>query len=123
MAAYINTGNDAFVSVLNGEYVDKTGLIALINDTLFTEKRFSCVSRPRRFGKSMAAKMLCAYYDRSCSSRHLFRGLEIEAHPDFEKHLTRYPVIYADMTSFTTRFHHDDAMVDNIQQMLIRDIA
>ena len=75
MGAYINIGNNGFKRALNSEFVDKTGLIAEINATLFTEKSFTCVSRCRRFGKSMAAKMLCAYYDRSCDSRELFKGL------------------------------------------------
>ncbi|MCF0196259.1 MAG: AAA family ATPase, partial [Bacteroidaceae bacterium] len=75
MALYINKGNKAFASILNDEYVDKTGLIAEINNTLSKEKRFTCVSRCRRFGKSMAANMLCAYYDRSCDSRSLFENL------------------------------------------------
>ncbi|MEZ3486531.1 MAG: AAA family ATPase [Lachnospiraceae bacterium] len=39
----------------------------------------TCVSRPRRSGKSYAAKMLCAYYDRSCDSSALFDDLEIAA--------------------------------------------
>lgn len=72
MGVYINLGNADFQSARNSEYVDKSGLIAVINKTLNTELRFSCVSRCRRFGKSMAAKMLRAYYDRSCDSRSLF---------------------------------------------------
>ncbi|MCF0183578.1 MAG: AAA family ATPase [Bacteroidaceae bacterium] len=123
MASYINLGNRGFASVVNGEYVDKTGLIAEINDTLGKEKRFSCVSRCRRFGKSMAAKMLCAYYDRSCDSRELFRGLEIEKHPDFEKHLNKYPVIYVDMTNFLTEYGHDNEIVQYIQRSLIDSVV
>lgn len=76
-------------------------LIFIVNDTLFTERRFSCVSRCRRFGKSMAAVMLAAYYDHSCDSRALFADLEIARDPSFEKHLNRYPVIYLDITGFT----------------------
>ena len=123
MATYINVGNLSFASVLNGEYVDKTGLIAQINNTLFKESRFSCVSRCRRFGKSMAAKMLCAYYDRSCDSRELFRGLEIERHPDFEKHLNKYPVIYIDMTNFTTDYGHDKDIVKHLQEDVTKSVA
>ena len=123
MALYINKGNEAFSYSLNDEYVDKTGLIAEINDTLFKEKRFTCVSRCRRFGKSMAAKMLCAYYDRSCDSRELFRGLEIENNPDFEKHLNKYPVIYVDMTNFMTQFKGNNDIVSIIQKTLLKDIS
>ena len=75
MGKYINRGNDDFKRILNSEYVDKTGLIAIVNGTLFTERSYSCVTRCRRFGKSMAAKMLAAYYDCSCDSRSLFAGL------------------------------------------------
>ena len=58
MGTYVNIGNDAFASIRNGEYTDKSGLIDVINSTLFTEHRFTCVTRSRRFGKSMAARML-----------------------------------------------------------------
>lgn len=85
MARYINKGNDGFQSALNGEYVDKTGLIAVVNRTLNTERRYSCVTRCRRFGKSMAANMLGAYYDKSCDSRALFEGLEITDDASFDK--------------------------------------
>ena len=65
MVNYINLGNESFASTRRGEYIDKTGLIAVINDTLFSDSRFTCVSRCRRFGKSLAARMRCAYYDKS----------------------------------------------------------
>ena len=83
MGTYINVGNAGFWSARNSEYVDKSGLISVVNGTLFTERRFSCVSRSRRFGKSMAAKMLCAYYDQSCDSRSLFADLQIAGDPSF----------------------------------------
>ena len=120
MGTYINIGNAGFRSARNGEYVDKSGLIPVVNATLDTERRFSCVSRCRRFGKSMAAKMLNAYYDRSCDSRSLFADLEIAKHPDFEKHLNRHPVIYLDMTSFVTRFRDD--VMEQMESRLKADI-
>ena len=121
MGAYINLGNFGFQRVRNSEYVDKSGLIAIVNGTLFTERSFSCVSRSRRFGKSVAAKMLCAYYDQSCDSRHLFTDLEIAHDPSFEKHLNKYPVIFLDMTNFTTRFK-DDSIMGHVQKELKEDI-
>ena len=121
MGIFINTGNEAFLSARNGEYVDKSGLIAIVNSTLFSERRFSCVTRSRRFGKSLAAQMLCAYYDRSCQSRELFADLEIASHPTFEQHLNKYPVIYLDLTSFVTRFR-DDSVVNVIEEELMADI-
>ena len=123
MARYIDVGNAGFASSRRSEYVDKSGLIAEINKTLFTRNRFSCVSRCRRFGKSMAADMLYAYYDRSCNSRELFRGLEIEGDAEFETHLNKYPVIYVDMTNFMTRSVGDNDIVGVIQQTLVKDVS
>ena len=118
---YINIGNAGFQSARNGEYVDKSGLIRIVNSTLNSKRRFSCVTRARRFGKSMAAEMLCAYYDHSCDSRALFSDLEIAGDPSFEQHLNKYPVIYLDMTAFVTRFR-DEGIVARIQQELTKDI-
>ena len=72
MGTFINIGNAGFQSFRRGEYIDKSGLIAVVNQSLFTEQRFSCVTRCLRFGKSMAEKMLCAYYEHTCDSRSLF---------------------------------------------------
>jgi len=121
MGTYINIGNAGFQSARNGEYVDKSGLIAVVNETLFTKRRFSCVTRCRRFGKSMAAEMLCAYYSQSCDSRSLFTDLEIANDPLFEKHLNKYPVIYLDMSDFVTRFK-DETIVRQMDNRLKADI-
>ena len=121
MGAYINIGNAGFQSVRNGEYVDKSGLINVVNDTLFTERRFSCVSRSRRFGKSVAAKMLCAYYDQSCDSRHLFADLAIASDPSFEKHLNKYPVVYLDMTDFVSQKLEN--ISDKMDAALLADVS
>ena len=77
MGNYINPGNDGFKNIIAGKYVDKTELIDLLNRTLNTSDKLTCVSRPRRFGKSFSAKMLAAYYDKSCDSRELFSGLKV----------------------------------------------
>ncbi|MBR1466575.1 MAG: AAA family ATPase [Bacteroidaceae bacterium] len=122
MGKYINKGNKWFSSTLRSEYVDKSGLIRVVNDTLYTEFRYSCVTRCRRFGKSMAAKMLCAYYDRSCQSRELFAGLEIASDPTFEEHLNKYPVLYLDMTSFMTKDRNKD-IVSQIDSAIRKDLS
>jgi hypothetical protein len=121
MGIYINRGNESFRQIRRSEYVDKSGLIAVVNSTLFTRQKFSCVTRCRRFGKSMAAEMLAAYYDHSCQSRDLFADLQIAHDPSFEEHLNKYPVIFLDMTSFITRYK-DATIVDHIQEALKADL-
>ena len=72
MGTYLNPGNSGFEKIRNSIYVDKTGLIRLINQTIGTIQKLTCISRPRRFGKSMAADMLVAYYSKGCDSAEIF---------------------------------------------------
>ena len=59
MGVYLNPGNDKFYKAINSEiYVDKTELIQYTNRVFNTMQQNVCVSRPRRFGKSMTANML-----------------------------------------------------------------
>ena len=104
MGIYLNPGNKGFWQSVRSEiYVDKTGLIAQTNRYLNTEQQYICVSRPRRFGKSMALKMLAAYYSRGCDSADLFSGLQIEKDGSFREHLNRYDVIFLNMQQFLIR--------------------
>ena len=98
MGFYLNPGNSGFRRIRNDVYVDKSGLIDLINSSIDTTRSLTCVSRPRRFGKSFAAMMLCAYYDKTCDSKTLFDDLEIARHESYRRHLNHYDVIYVDMS-------------------------
>jgi hypothetical protein len=99
MGTYLNPGNSGFAEILTEKYVDKTSLIDVINSTISTKRKLTCISRPRRFGKSYAAQMLCAYYDRTVDSRELFKKLKIAKKRGYEDHLNHYDVIYIDMTN------------------------
>ena len=124
MGKYINIGNTEFESVRKDEYVDKSMLIAYVNSVLGSQSKFLCVSRARRFGKSLAAKMLCAYYDQSCDSHALFRDLKIANDPSYEKHLNKYPVIYLDVAScMTRRSLRGKNIVDVMNDELMDEIA
>ncbi len=101
MGIYLNPENDGFWESIRSEiYVDKTGLIAVTNKYINTEQKYICVSRPRRFGKSMALKMLAAYYSCGCDSRDLFAGRKIEKQGTFQEHLNQYDVIFLNMQQF-----------------------
>ena len=111
MSKFINIGNTDFASVRKDEYVDKSQLIAYVNSVLGTQRKFLCVTRARRFGKSLAVKMLCAYYDHSCDSRFLFQDLKISQDSSFNAHLNRYPVIYLDASIFTTNLKSQSGQI------------
>jgi hypothetical protein len=123
MGNYLNIGNAGFQAIRKDIYVDKTGLISFINNTLGTKRKLTCVSRPRRFGKSYAAQMLCAYYDKSCDSRSLFEDLEIAKDSSFEKHLNQYDVICLDMTWFINDSENIKEVVKDLQKDVIKELS
>ncbi len=122
MGNYLNIGNDGFATMVKDGYVDKTGLISFINHTLGTSRKLTCVSRPRRFGKSFSAKMLCAYYDRGCDSRPLFQNLEIAKDDSFDQYLNKYDVLYLDITWFLSGTAHGENMVRTLQEKVIAEL-
>ena len=104
MGGYLNPGNEKFGEALNSQiYVDKTGLIEYTNRVMYSNQKYVCVSRPRRFGKSMAANMLTAYYSRGCDSRELFQGLKISKTDAYEKKLNQYNTIFLNMQEFLSQ--------------------
>lgn len=98
MGIFVNPDNSAFQVALNSEiYVDKTGLLDYTNRVMNTLQGYICNSRPRRFGKSVTANMLTAYYSRGCDSEKMFSGLEISKSDSFRQHLNQYDVIHIDI--------------------------
>ena len=108
MGKHLNPGNEAFAEVLNGDYVDKTGLIDILNSSINTKKKLTCVSKPRRFGKSYTAQMLIAYYDCTCDSHELFDKYDIKNSESYETHLNQYNVISLDVTGFISIVKRSD---------------
>ena len=118
MGIYFNPGNKGFQEILQSEYIDKSGLITLINNTVGTMAKLTCISRPRRFGKSYAAKMLCAYYDCSCDSHALFDDKEIAQTEGYLAHLNQYQVINLDITGFVSEATTMDMPLLNVPNMI-----
>ena len=123
MGRYLNPGNEAFkISVSSEIYVDKSNLISFTNKRLGQEKRYICVSRPRRFGKSMTANMLCAYYDKSCNSKDLFHHLNIFQNEKFEQYLNQYDVIFLNIQHFLRKAGSPENLVNYIEEKVLAEI-
>ena len=100
MGIYLNPGNEMFTSISRMEdYVDKTGMIRVINAFIDRGNKYVCVSRPRRFGKTFAGNMLAAYYSKGCDSREIFDKFKISGEAAFAEKLNKYNVIKIDMNS------------------------
>lgn len=123
MGIFVNRGNGSFQSACRSEiYVDKTGLLEYTNAVIDTEQRYICSSRPRRFGKTMAAGMLAAYYDKSCNSRTIFESLKIAGANSFEEHLNQYDVIHLDIAYLLVQVKDSLETVSWIQKCVIEEL-
>ena len=122
MGTYLNPGKAAYQMAVNSEiFIDKTEMIQYINSVVNTQQRFVSVSRPRRFGKTMAADMICAYYDREADSRELFEKRKIAQTAGWDEFLGKFDVIHLVMTRFfKTRITVNEALT-NMQKIVIRD--
>lgn len=112
MGSYLNPGCKGFEESLNSAiYVDKTGLIEKVNAVVNTRQKYICVSRPRRFGKSMATDMLAAYYDQSVDTARLFDTLQIAKAETYQKYRNQYDVLKVNMQEFLSMTHSMDEML------------
>ena len=123
MARYVNPNNDAFQRTLNSKiYVDKTGMLEYTNDILHTNQAFVCNSRPRRFGKSVTADMLVAYYSKGCESKNLFESYKISETKDYEKYLNQYDVIRFDVSTCIKSAKGIEHCVSYIENTIIQEL-
>ncbi|MCR5569081.1 MAG: ATP-binding protein [Paludibacteraceae bacterium] len=104
MGLYLNPNADAFQLGLNSEiYVDKSLVLAELNKLACTQGNFICMSRPRRFGKSMVGNLISAYYSKGCDTRSIFSQMKIGQTPDYDKYLNKLNVIKLDLNGWYQR--------------------
>lgn len=123
MGIYVNPRNTMFRKILNSDiYIDKTDLISHTNDKIDKSDCFMCISRPRRFGKSMAADTLVAYYSKGCDSRALFAGKKAEKVESFERHLNKHNVIRLDIQRFLETKRDCDTFINEIERSVVEEL-
>lgn len=120
MGRFVNPGNEGFRRILQGRYLDKMGIISLVNGVVGSAECLVCVTRPRRFGKSFAAQSLVAYFCCGCDSRELFDGLAISQDHSYERHLNAYNVVLLDVSRFVVLQGAD--VVESIRRELLGDL-
>ena len=124
MGSYLNPGSALFQKSLQSRiYVDKSRMIEVLNQVINTEERYICVSRPRRFGKTMAANMLAAYYGCGENTQHLFDTLKIGRSDSYHTHLNCYDVIRVNMQDFLSEAGSVDEMLNMLKQYLSLELT
>lgn len=112
-----------FQEALNSEiYVDKSMLVDKVSSRIRTGNKYICLTRPRRFGKSMNAHMLGAYYTKGLDSSSMFEKLLIADTENYEKHKNKHNVIFIDFSRMPDmcKTYHDyiDAIIVKLQRDL-----
>ena len=124
MGILLNPNNVDFRMDFNSKiYVDKSMLIEQTNSIIGTGTRFVCISRPRRFGKSMAANMLSAYYSSGCDSKEFFDKLKISKAPDYSKHLNKYNVVHINMVQYMGEAKSVEELISFITEDLFDEMS
>ena len=122
MGIYLNPNNDNFTEITNNEiYVDKTMMISALNRIMKVNNKYVCVSRPRRFGKTIAGNMLSAYFSKGCDSRELFAPYKISHDPSFESNLNKLNVIQIDMNSEFKNELDKENLLSNLQTKIVAE--
>ena len=128
--------NNSFIKLANSKkylFVDKTDFIEHINERINEDNCFLAITRPRRFGKTVTAHMLSAYYSKGYAGKNIFDKLEIVNKPSFAEHLNKYNVIYIDMNSIKNQYisykadsslyiEAIDDIVDFLQYMVVQEL-
>lgn len=124
MAMYLNVGQGLFQESLDSLiYIDKTPLIDILNQNLKTKNKYFCLSRPRRFGKSVTAQMICSYYSKGSDSSNQFDNLKISSAESYKKHLNQYDVIFINMTDEFSRANHNvKGMTDYLTSSIVSEL-
>ena len=124
MGEYLNPGPAMFHRARASKiYVDKSGLIGYLNDVINTERLYVCVSRPRRFGKSMAANMVSAFYDRTVDGAAEFTGLAITEDPSFNAQRNRYDVLKVNIQYFLSVGRSAEGLIDFLEREVCPEIV
>ncbi|MBQ4406882.1 MAG: AAA family ATPase [Bacteroidales bacterium] len=122
MGIYLNPSNVGFKEILAGDiFVDKTMLISELNKFIDKGNKYICVSRPRRFGKTIATNIMCAYYSKGCDSREMFSKLKISKAKNYEQYLNKLNFIKIDVASEYQNARVKDEMLIDLQAKLLRE--
>ena len=109
MGYYLNPSSPRYEKLKKSKaFVDKTDIFEILNENLGKEKSFFCLSRPRCFGKSVTAQMICSYYARCQDSSSLFDNLKIASFDDYKKHLNQHDVAFHQMQQWYDGYSFKD---------------
>ena len=125
MAYFLNNNfkNNEFELAANDKFfVDKTSLIEKINSLIGIKDRFVCITRPRRFGKTLNAMMLASYYSKNADFKKLFDKLEVSKSESYLAHLNKHNVIYMTLNQIPNTSCTYEEFIERYTSFLLKDL-
>lgn len=114
----------SYQTTVSGKYfVDKSALLEELIPAIGTEERFFFITRPRRFGKTIMANMISAFFGKAADADNLFQNLMISSSPFYKEHLNRHDVIYVDFSEIPRNCTNYREYIDRIQNGINSDLA
>ena len=126
MGIYLNsrTPFESYKATIAGVYfVDKTSLISELLPAFSTEDRYYCITRPRRFGKSVMANMVGSFLSKGADASELFDNLAISKTKNYQDHRNRHNVLFLDFSRMPRDCDHYSYYIKRIQDGLNRDLS
>ena len=115
--------NNSFTEAFNSDYfVDKTELISKINKSISTNSKFLCITRPRRFGKTINAMMLESYYSKNANFKDLFDKLKISDSESYLTHLNKHNVVYLNFSNPLKKSENYNEFIDGFYNQIVNDL-
>ena len=103
-------------------FVDKSRMLEELFPLVRTGNKHICITRPRRFGKTVMANMIASFFSYSCDSRDIFKQLQISKSENFQLYLNQYPVIHISFQEMGTRCSSYRQYIERIEGRLVRDL-
>ena len=104
-------------------FVDKSAMLTDLMECIQTSTNYICITRPRRFGKSVMANMIAAYFSRAEDPRMVFDNLKISSNAKYREHCGQYDVISISFNEMPKKCRSYDQYIERIEDRLIRDLA
>ncbi|MBO5069191.1 MAG: AAA family ATPase [Roseburia sp.] len=126
MGIYLNSTDSyaMYSKVYNSPYFsDKTAMLTEIIPRIETTENYICITRPRRFGKTVMANMLAAFFSKECSAGELFANLEIAKSKYYREHLNKHNVIFISFNEIPRHCKSYESYIDRIESKLIKDLT
>lgn len=103
-------------------FVDKTRMLEELFPLVETGNNHICITRPRRFGKTVTANMIASFFSKACDAQDIFQSMQIAGAKDYERYRNQFSVIHISFNELGGRCASYEQYIERIEKKLIRDL-